>query len=70
LYSRKLEILETATFVDGRTVGHLIRAVIEGLAERLHDEVAVQLAIQARDERSRASKPTVVGFPTRRVSNG
>jgi|GEM_PF-5813534 len=74
LDSRKLETLEAAAFVDGRTVGDLIRAAMEDLADRLQEEVAVQLAIQARDERSRASNPTVVGFPTkhraRRASNG
>lgn len=74
LDSRKLETLEAAAFVDGRTVGDLIRAAIEDLADRLQDEVAVQLAIQARDARSRVAKPTVVGFPTkhraRRASNG
>ncbi len=74
LDSRKLETLEAAAYVDGRTVGDLIRAAIEELADRLQDEVAVQLAIQARDQRLRASDQTVVGFPTkhrtRRASSG
>jgi hypothetical protein len=74
LDSRKLETLEAAAFVDGRSVGDLIRAAIEDLADRLQEEVAVQLAIQARDQRSRTPQPTVVGFPTkhrgRRALNG
>ena len=52
-------------FVDGRSVGDLIRAAIEDLAEHLQDAVAVQLAIQARDEHQRATQSKVVGFPTK-----
>lgn len=65
LDSRKLETLEAAAFVDGRSVGDLIRAAVEDLADLLQDDVAVQLAIQARDERQRKSRSTVVGFPTK-----
>lgn len=72
--SRKLETLEAAAFVDGRSVGDLIRAAIEDLADRLQDEVAVQLAIQARDRRQEAPRSSVVGFPTKhrtgRASSG
>ena len=65
LDSRKLEALEAAAFVDGRSVGDLIRAAIEDLADRLQEEVSVQLAIQARDQHERGSQSTVVGFPTK-----
>jgi Ribbon-helix-helix protein, copG family len=74
LDSRKLETLEAAAFVDGRSVGDLIRAAVEDLADRLEDVTAVRLAIQARDERQRTPQPTVVGFPTKhragRASSG
>jgi hypothetical protein len=72
--SRKLEILEAAAFVDGRSVGELVRSALEDLADQLHEDVAVQLAIQARDARQRAPAPTVIGFPTKhragRAGNG
>ncbi len=69
LDSRKLEVLEAAAFVDGRSVGELIRSAIEELADSLHDEVAVQLAIQARDAHARTTpKSSVVGFPTKHRS--
>jgi hypothetical protein len=74
LDSRKLETLEAAAFVDGRSVGDLIRAAIEDLADEMQEEVAVQLAIQARDQRQRAPESSVVGFPTKhrpgRASSG
>jgi uncharacterized protein (DUF1778 family) len=63
--SRKLEVLEAAAFVDGRSVGDLVRAAIEDLADSLHDQVPVQLAIQARDQHLRAAKTNVAGFPTK-----
>lgn len=63
--SRKLEVLEAAAFVDGRTVGDLVRAAIEDLADTVHEQAAVQLAIQARDEHLRAPKSNVTGFPTK-----
>jgi uncharacterized protein (DUF1778 family) len=68
LDSRKLEILEAAAFVDGRSVGELIRDAIEDLADELQEQVAVQLAIQARDQHLRAPEKTVVGFPTKHRS--
>lgn len=70
LDSRKLESLEAAAFVDGRSVGDLIRSAIEDLADRLEEEVAVQLAIQARDQRQRAPESSVVGFPTKHRARG
>jgi hypothetical protein len=74
LDSRKLETLEAAAFVDGRSVGDLIRSAIEDLATRMQDETAVQLAIQARDHRQRGSQSSVIGFPTKhragQASNG
>ncbi|MDT7713796.1 MAG: hypothetical protein QOG46_2703 [Pseudonocardiales bacterium] len=63
--SRKLEILEAAAFVDGRSVGDLVRAAVEDLADRLHEQAAVQLAIQARDTHLRAPKTNLAGFPTK-----
>lgn len=63
--SRKLEVLEAAAFVDGRSVGDLVRAAVEDLADQLHEQVAVQLAIQARDEHARGVKTNVTGFPTK-----
>jgi hypothetical protein len=73
--SRKLEVLEAAAFVDGRSVGDLVRAAIEDLADQLHEQVPVQLAIQARDEHLRGvEKTNVAGFPTKhrgaRAANG
>ena len=63
--SRKLEVLEAAAFVDGRSVPDLVRTAIEELADQLGEQIAVQLAIQARDEHVRAQKPNVTGFPTK-----
>ena len=63
--SRKLEILEAAAFVDGRTVGDLVRAAVEDLADALHEKPPVQLAIQARDEHLRTTRSNVAGFPTK-----
>jgi uncharacterized protein (DUF1778 family) len=65
LDSRKLEILEAAAFVDGRSVPEFVRATIEGLADQLADDPAVLLALQARDERSRRAAPNIAGFPTK-----
>jgi uncharacterized protein (DUF1778 family) len=63
--SRKLEALEAAAFVDGRSVGDLIRSAIEDLADLLQERASVQLAIQARDEHERTDRPKIVGFPTK-----
>jgi uncharacterized protein (DUF1778 family) len=63
--SRKLEILEGAAYVDGRTVGDLVRAAVEDLADSLYDLAAVQLAIQARDEHVRSRNRNIAGFPTK-----
>lgn len=71
--SRKLEVLEAAAFVDGRSVADLVRSAVEELADELHDQAAVQLAIQARDEHVRVPRGNVAGFPTKhrrpRVAN-
>ncbi len=63
--SRKLEILEAAAFVDGRSVSDLVRSAIEELADLLNEEGAVQLALRARDEHLRKPNANVVGFPTK-----
>lgn len=64
--SRKLEVLEAAAYVDGRTVGDLVRGAIEDLADSLGEAAAVQLALQARDEHVRGhNRRNVVGFPTK-----
>jgi uncharacterized protein (DUF1778 family) len=63
--SRKLEILEAAAFVDGRSVGDLVRAAIHDLADACHEQVPVQLALQARDEHLRTPASNVAGFPTK-----
>jgi len=63
--SRKLEILEAAAFVDGRSMGDLVRGAVEDLADHLYEQAAVQLAIQARDEHAGKPKSNLAGFPTK-----
>lgn len=68
--SRKVEVLEAAAFVDGKTLAEFVRTAVEGLADRLGDDAAIQLALQARDHRARRPRTNLTGFPTKHRPTG
>ncbi len=74
LDASKLEVLEAAAFVDGRSVPDLVRAAIEDLADRFSELASVQKAMEARQTHTAAERRSnVTAFPTkpgvRRASN-
>ncbi|UUY04687.1 hypothetical protein LRS13_03925 [Svornostia abyssi] len=67
----RFSVLAAAAFVDGlRGPSELVRPVIEELADRLGQDEAVRLALQARSLRETEGDGTVRALPRRRRESG
>ena len=64
------QVLEAAAWVEGKSVGELIRGPVEELARRLSNDRQVKLALQARAERAAVNEGKLTPISARRRSGG